>query len=335
MPRTCAAHGEDRLVAVIQALRGRALRRCGQGGTGSSWDLLDAMEVVAAEPGLDTVEVAAALAAASALGHYDDVEELTAQAIALAEGLDAGNRLLSDTFDSRGLMLNEAGRRLESIAYFRQSLAFAEAADDVSLLVTPLTNLADVNSFSAPREALAFTRRSMDVARQVGSRYGMAGGVANAVLCLLRIGEWGTPPWTWSTRPSSEMGWRDFPEVTVADALIRGLRGDPAASRRVFRPMFAAYGDDQAGSLRRADPRRDRGRRGRPRRGAGSRPGVAGPHLPLAGPLRPRLAAGRAPGLRAVRPRGDVRCCWGCWRVASSARSRRWSARSAGWPRRG
>jgi tetratricopeptide (TPR) repeat protein len=238
------AHGHERQVAVIQALRGRALRRSGHAAQ-ARLDLLAAMRVLEAEPGLDTVEVAAALASASALGHHDDVEELTARAIALAEGLGAGNRLLSDTFNSRGLMLNEAGRRLEAIAHFRQSVEFAEAAGDVSQLAIPLTNLADVQLFSSPRDALIATRRSMDVARQVGSRYGMSGAVANAVLCLLRLGDWDAAVDAIAEAVERD-GLGDLPEVTSVDALIRSLRGDPAGARQIFQPMFAAYGDDQS-----------------------------------------------------------------------------------------
>ncbi len=112
------AHGHDRLVAVIQALRGRALRRTGHADRGPPRPLgRDAGPGGRARAGHRRGRRRACRRERP--GPPDDVEELTAQAIALAEGLDAGDRLLSDTFNSRGVMLNEAGRRLESIAYFR------------------------------------------------------------------------------------------------------------------------------------------------------------------------------------------------------------------------
>ena len=62
-----AAHGRHRLVAVIEALRGRALRRPGRAARRARSLLELPMEVLTDEPGLDTVQVAACLAAVCSL----------------------------------------------------------------------------------------------------------------------------------------------------------------------------------------------------------------------------------------------------------------------------
>ena len=238
------AFGQTRLVAVIQALRGRALRRSGRADEARA-DLLGAMAVLEEEPGLDTVEVAASLASLCALDEYGDADQVTARAISLAERLGAGDRLLADVFNSRGLMLNYSRRRLEAIGYFRQALGFAEASGDVALMSNPLGNLADVSLFESPREGLAYTNRSMDLARQTGSRYGMALGVTNKVLCLLRLGEWDEADRTLvDALDRDSLG--DIPEVTTAAALIWSLRGEVTRAREVVQPMASLSADDQA-----------------------------------------------------------------------------------------
>ena len=237
-------HGRTRLVAVIDALRGRAMRRSGRGDQART-DLLDAMAVLEEEPGLDTVEVAASLANVSALHEYDDADEVTARAISLAERLGADDRVLADVFSSRGLMLNYMGRRLEAIGYLRQSLAFAEACGDPALMSNPLGNLADVSLFASPREGLAYTQRGIDVARQTGSRYGLGISIINAILCLLRLGDWDEADRTLvDALDRDSLG--DIPEVMTAAALVWSLRGEVARAREMFQPMSSASGDLQA-----------------------------------------------------------------------------------------
>ena len=173
-------HGRTRLVAVIDALRGRAMRRSGRGDQART-DLLDAMAVLEEEPGLDTVEVAASLANVSALHEYDDADEVTARAISLAERLGADDRVLADVFSSRGLMLNYMGRRLEAIGYLRQSLAFAEACGDPALMSNPLGNLADVSLFASTARGRWPTPSAASTwPARPGSRYGLGISVINA-----------------------------------------------------------------------------------------------------------------------------------------------------------
>jgi tetratricopeptide (TPR) repeat protein len=240
------AHGRTRLAAVVEGLRGRALRRSGRGEEARPL-LMSAMEVLADEPGLDTVEVTAALASVCAVDPTDASDELTTQAISLAERLGAGNRLLADAFNSRGLIMMRLGRRLESIGYFQQSLGFAEAAGDMPAIATALGNLADCNLFASPREALGYTERGGQIARQVGSRYGMGLSVINGALCMLRLGEWDRAADAVATALDRD-GLGDIAEVTVAAALVWSLRGDPARARSIFQQLRSTSSDEQAAS---------------------------------------------------------------------------------------
>jgi tetratricopeptide (TPR) repeat protein len=202
------------------------------------------MAVLEERPGLDTVEVAAALAMVSAYDDYGDGEESTVRAISLAERLGAGNRILADVFNSRGLVLGSAGRRLEALGYFRQSLDFAEAADDMAGTSMALGNLADTHLFASAREALAYTVRGEELARRAGSRYGMGIAVANAVLCMLRLGDWDAAGDA-VDRALDRDALGDIESVTMGAALVWSLRGDPARARQVYRPPRTVATDEQ------------------------------------------------------------------------------------------
>ena len=324
-PRGSGAHGHARLVAVIQALRGRALRRSGRGGQART-DLLAAMAVLEEEPGLDTVEVAASLATVSALDEYDDADEVTARAISLAERLGADDRVLADVFSSRGLMLNYLGRRLEAIGYLRQSLAFAEACGDPLLMSNPLGNLADVSLFASPREGLDYTQRSIDVARQTGSRYGIGISTINAILCLLRLGDWDEADRTLvDALDRDSLG--DIPEVTTAAALVWSLRGEVARAREVFQPMTSVSADAQAAAYDALVLAQMTSAEGDPvaalrtaREGLANLSPTIDPFV-LLWPLAARLAheAGDRDALNSV---------LGISTATTSARSRRWCARN-------
>jgi class 3 adenylate cyclase/tetratricopeptide (TPR) repeat protein len=238
------AHGQDRLAAVVEGLRGHALRRSGRSEEARPL-LHAAMAVLIDEPGLDTVEVAASLASLSGYNEYSDSDQVTSQAISLAERLGAGNRLLSEAFSSRALMMSRIGRRLEAIGYFQQALGFAEAAGDTTLTSIVLGNLADTYLFDSPREALRYTWRARELARQGGSRHGMGVGAANECLCLLRLGDWDAAADTVAqTLDRDELG--DIDDVTMAAALVWCLRGDPAKARAIFQPLQSQANDPQA-----------------------------------------------------------------------------------------
>jgi tetratricopeptide (TPR) repeat protein len=234
-----------RLVAVIQALRGRALRRLGR--TDEALDTLQsALQVLLDEPGHDTVEVATALGGvASTSGNAEVADELTRQAITLAESLGASSRHLAAAFHSRALFLNTTGRRLEGIAHFRQAIAFAEAAGDVTFLPGPLGNLADAIMFASPREALALAQRAHEVSRQVGNRFFMALGLFNGVLCQVRLGQWTEAADAVETAIEGD-GLGDIPEATWVAALVWTLRGEPGRAREIRQPLGGAVDDPQS-----------------------------------------------------------------------------------------
>ncbi len=237
-------HGRERSAAVVEALRSRAMRRSGRAGDARE-DLHTAMTLLMEGPDLDTVEVAAALARLECFDEYGDGEPATLQAIALTEQLGASDRLLADTFISRGILLASRGRRFEAIAHLREALGFAEAAGDSEAITAALGNLADIALFAAPREALGFSQRGKDIGRQAGNRYSLAVCAANTMLCRLRLGEWDAAA-DESATAIEEDGLGDIPEVAGPAALVQALRGDAARARELFRPMGRVAPDDQA-----------------------------------------------------------------------------------------
>ena len=227
--------GRPRLVALSNALRGRILARTGRGEEGRSL-LTAAVAVLTGEPGPDTVEAMAQLAAVYSMSELEEGEDVTRQALELAQRIGASDALLVNLFNSRGIALVARGRRHEAIAHFRESLRLAQASGAVGLEAGPTGNLGDAVMCDDPREGLEYALRGQDQARQIGARYFLGISFLNAVMCLLRLGEWDRAAAAIDTAiDDDDLG--DFVDPARAAAVVWALRGDPVRARGII-PAF-------------------------------------------------------------------------------------------------
>ena len=131
------------------------------------------MTALSDEPGPDTVEVMAYLAAVYSMSDRADDRDVTQDALELAERLGAGDALLANLFNSRGIALGVRGRRKEGIAHFREALRLARVSGESVLELNPTSNLGDTIMCDDPREGLEYALRGQDLSRQLGMRYGL------------------------------------------------------------------------------------------------------------------------------------------------------------------
>ena len=122
--------GRPRLAAVSNGLQGRTLARIGRGEEARSL-LTAAVTVLSDEPGSDTVQVMGYLAAVYSISDRADDGDVTQEALELAQRLGAGDSVLANLFNSRGIALGVRGRRHEAIAHFREALRLAQASGEV------------------------------------------------------------------------------------------------------------------------------------------------------------------------------------------------------------
>ena len=111
-------------MALSNGLRGRILARDGRGEEARSF-LTAAVAALSDEPGLDTVQVMAYLAAFYSISGRADDGDVTQEALELAQRLGASDALMANLFNSRGIALGVRGRRQEAIAHFREALRLA------------------------------------------------------------------------------------------------------------------------------------------------------------------------------------------------------------------
>ena len=238
--RLRSANGSQRSAAVVEALRSRALMRSGRKSEARA-PLLAALEVLDAAPDMDTLEVLAALARLESFGEHGHGESSTLRGIELAERLGASDRLLADTFISRGLYVATSGRRYEAAALLRQALDFGEAANDNETVSTALGNLADLYLFDSPALSLMYSERGEEINRRAGNRFGLALAVCNAAWAMIRIGDWDGAVARATT--AIEEGLDGIGEFAGTMAIVFALRGSPVRARELL-DLFVAPDKD-------------------------------------------------------------------------------------------
>ena len=142
--------------------------------------------------------------------------------------------MLSNLFNSRGIALGVRGRRHEAIAHFREALRLAQASGELVLELGPDRQPRRRRSCATtPHEGLEYALRGQELSRQLGARYLLGISVLNAVLCLLRIGEWERAA-AMVEAALEDDGLGDFTDVRRAAAVVRALRGDARQAREVL-----------------------------------------------------------------------------------------------------
>jgi hypothetical protein len=116
--------GHERAAARAQVITGEALRMSGRWGDARD-QLTAAADVLRADADADTVRALAELALGEVFAGSPDADRLSAEALNLGEALDVDAGQLDRLFLTRGIYLIFAERRLQAVAYFRESARLA------------------------------------------------------------------------------------------------------------------------------------------------------------------------------------------------------------------
>jgi class 3 adenylate cyclase/tetratricopeptide (TPR) repeat protein len=219
-----ARRGDARAAARAQTLAGRALRR---------WDrlveareqLTAALDVLRAEPGLDTVNALQGLASIHVAVGSPDADRLSTEALTLGQALGAGPRQLADVLLTRAIHLAMAERRVEAVACFREATLLAGQVGDGTLLGRILFNLSDSLAVTDPAGAAETARAATGHLRRAGDRHYLAFAIINLAEALLELGDWDAAEQE-LTRGAEADGLADVEYLTQTRGFLAALRGD-------------------------------------------------------------------------------------------------------------
>jgi class 3 adenylate cyclase/tetratricopeptide (TPR) repeat protein len=222
------AAGHTRAAARTRAIAGRALSHWGRLAEARE-QLTAAVEILRADPDIDTVRTLRELAAVEAFAGTANADGLSAEALILGQALGVSDRQLSELFRTRGLYLTLMNRRPEAAAYYRESARLADQAGDNRNLGKALVNLADIVVATDPRTAADTARAAAGQLRLAGDRSGLAIAISNLTLALMMIGDWDAAEAEFAQAADSD-ALAGFEFLTCHHAWLAALRGDVRAA---------------------------------------------------------------------------------------------------------
>jgi predicted ATPase len=219
-----AQHGQGRAAARAQAIAGRALRLWGRLAEARE-QLTAAMEMLREDPDIDTLHALSQLAALEAFTGSPDADRLTTEVVALCQALDVSIAQVCEPFVIRGIYLIHAGRRLEAIAYLRESARLAAQTGDNVALGRALLNLSSALEFTDFAAAVEAARTATEHLRRAGARDYLAFAVGNLISSLMYFGDWDAAE-AELTQAMDSGGLGDIEFLACQRGLLAGLRGD-------------------------------------------------------------------------------------------------------------
>jgi class 3 adenylate cyclase/predicted ATPase len=217
-------HGQGRAAARAQAIAGRSLRLWGRLAEARE-QLTAAVEVLRADPDIDTVRALSQLAALEVFAGSPDADRLTTEVLALGQALDVGIGQICEPFIFRGIYLIHVSRRLEAVAYLRESARLAAQLGDNVALGRALPNLASALEFTDFAAAMETARTAAEHLRRTGARDYLAFAVANLAGSLMDFGDWDAAE-AELTEAMDSGGLGDIEVLACQRGLLAGLRGD-------------------------------------------------------------------------------------------------------------
>jgi class 3 adenylate cyclase/predicted ATPase len=222
------AAGQARAAARARAIAGRALSLWGRFAEARE-QLTAAVEVLRADPDIDTVRALRELAGVEAGAGSADADGLSAEALTLGQALGVSDRELSELLRARGYYLTITNRRPEAAAYYRESARLADQAGDSKSLGLALLNLADIVGATDPAKAAETARAAAGHLRRAGYRSALAVAIANLAQARVMLGDWDTAEAELAQAADSDT-LADYEYLTCSRAWLAALRGDvPAA----------------------------------------------------------------------------------------------------------
>jgi class 3 adenylate cyclase/tetratricopeptide (TPR) repeat protein len=226
------ARGQARAAARAQATAGRALHLWGRLGDARE-QLTAAVEVLRAEPDIDTVHALEQLAVLEEFAGAPDADRLSTEALTLGQSLGIGAGQLGWLLVTRGIYLGFAERHTEAVAYFREAARLATEASDNICLGRALLNLSDVLSGFDPAGAAEAARDAAGYLRRAGARDYLAVAIINLAQALLMLGDWDTAE-SELTRAADADGLADHEFPASYRGWVAALRGDAATAETML-----------------------------------------------------------------------------------------------------
>jgi class 3 adenylate cyclase/tetratricopeptide (TPR) repeat protein len=238
-------HGEARAAARARVTAGEALRQWGRHAEARD-QLAAAVEVLRADPDIDTVRALGCLANLEVLAGSPDADALITEALALGQALDVGVGQLARLFITRGTYFSSAGRRPEAVAYYREAARLATQASDTVRLGTALTGLSDALNVTDPADGADAARTAARHARRTGARRSLTLAIVNLAQALLMIGDWDTAEQE-LTQAAGSGGLVADEELACYQGWLAALRGDAAGAETILAalPNLRASEDPQ------------------------------------------------------------------------------------------
>jgi class 3 adenylate cyclase/predicted ATPase len=223
---------QARAAARAQAIAGRALSGCGRYAEAHE-QLTAAVDVLRADPDIDTVRALNNLASVEVFADSPDADRLSAEALSLGQALGVGDRELSPLFRTRGNYIQFTNRRPEAAAYYRESVRLADQADDSRQLGTALLSLADTLAGADPGAAAETALTAAGHLRRVGDRRALAIAIVNVAMALMMLGDWDAAE-AELTQAAVADALADYEFFTCQRGWLAALRGDAASAQIVL-----------------------------------------------------------------------------------------------------
>ena len=189
--RAQAGYGseEPRGVARVQISAGAALRRAGRHSEARE-QLTAAVAVLRDQPDSDTVRALDQLGALETFAGNPQADELTTEALTLAQRLNVNDEVLAGSFITRGIWLAFGYGRRQSGAYYREAARLAERAGNGAVAGRAFLNLADSVGTYDPVAGVDAARTAAGHLRRTGDRDGLTFALTNLAAALVAVGDW-------------------------------------------------------------------------------------------------------------------------------------------------
>jgi len=223
-----AAAGDARGTARAQVIAGKALRLWGRHAEART-EVTAALEVLRADPDIDTVNALDQLATLEVSAGSPDADMLTSEVLNLGQAVGVSDDLMCTLLDGRGVYLMFSNRYREAAAYLRESARLAEQIGDTVQLGTALLNLSATLTVIDPPGAAEPARAAAGHLRRAGARDFLAWAITNLSAVLLVLGDWDAAEEEF-TRAIEIDGLSDHEFLVCSRAWLAALRGDAATA---------------------------------------------------------------------------------------------------------
>jgi class 3 adenylate cyclase/tetratricopeptide (TPR) repeat protein len=232
--------GDARAAARARSLVGESLRAVGRHAEARQ-ELTAALEVLRAEPDVDTVRALGRLASLQTWSGSPEADLLTTEALVLGQALRVEPKELMRLFLTRAIYLLVQDRRSEAAAYLRENVRLATQAGETLEVGRALLNLSDAEADTDLPAAAEDARAAAAQLRRAGASRHLAVAIANLAQALLMLGDWDAAESELATAVDAD-GLAGSGYVVGYRGLLAALRGDTEAAQA----CLGALGDLRA-----------------------------------------------------------------------------------------